>query len=65
MMMANSVESFCISFIYNLTAFRLIGGKTESEGRIEVFNKAEWGAVCATDWDKKGATAVCRSFGYA
>ncbi|KAL5006727.1 hypothetical protein ScPMuIL_015533 [Solemya velum] len=38
--------------------FRLIGGKTESEGRIEVFNKAEWGAVCATDWDKKGATAT-------
>lgn len=46
------------------TEVRLIGGKHEFEGRVEVKYDDEWRAVCDHGWNKKAANVVCRMLGY-
>ena len=43
---------------------RLVGGKNESEGRVEVCFSNMWGTVCDDDWDDGDASAVCKQLGY-
>ena len=43
---------------------RLVGGKHSYEGRIEVYYKDEWRAVCDHKWDRRAARVVCRMLGY-
>ena len=44
---------------------RLRNGSRASQGRLEVFYKGEWGAVCDNSFDNKDATVVCRALGYS
>ena len=44
--------------------FCLVGGGSELEGRVEVFQEGRWGTVCHNGWDIREAGMVCRSMGY-
>jgi len=41
-----------------------LGGKSNSEGLIQVNYNKKWGWVCADQWDKKDADVACRMMGF-
>ena len=42
---------------------QLVGGRTYTEGRIEICLNDEWGTVCDQMWDNTDAGVVCRQLG--
>ena len=48
----------------NGRSVRLVGGRNEREGRVEVFYGGQWGAVCGgSHWGTHEAKVVCRELG--
>ena len=46
--------------IYIVLTVRLIGGPSESMGRVEIFHANQWGTVCDDSFGDVDATIVCR-----
>ena len=43
---------------------RLVGGKKDTEGRVEVCLSGAWGTICDDIWNTENANVVCRQLGY-
>ena len=57
--------------LYNLSKgctgedVRLVEGRTEQEGRVEICTANTWGTICHHGWDTIDARVVCRQLGYS
>ena len=43
---------------------RLVGGRVESEGTVEVCSRSVWGAIMSSGWTYKDAIVVCNQLGH-
>lgn len=46
------------------TRIRLVGGRSESSGRIELYHNGGWGTVCDDLFDEKDGAVACVMAGY-
>ncbi len=46
-------------------SLRLVNGRVDYEGRLEVCLGGRWGTVCDDRFDSLEATVVCRQLGYS
>lgn len=42
---------------------RLVDGRTQFEGRVEICEGELWGSVCHDKWDTNDVSTVCRQLG--
>ena len=67
---SNAVSVCCISVVVVGNTclegeVRLLGGRSQYEGRVELCHNRVWGKVCYDLWSNEDARVVCRQLGYA
>lgn len=45
-------------------ALRLIDGRAEWEGNVQIFHGTRWGNICDDEWDEREGEIVCRELGF-
>ncbi|XP_069120540.1 neurotrypsin-like [Argopecten irradians] len=46
-------------------SLRLVGGPSDSSGRLEVYHDGVWGTVCDNDFDSRDVRVACRQLGFS
>ncbi|KAL4451936.1 hypothetical protein ABPG75_007598 [Micractinium tetrahymenae] len=49
--------------VASVASMRLVGGKTDLEGRVQITIGGKDGTICADGWDAKDAQVACRQLG--
>lgn len=45
-------------------AVRLVNGRYNWEGRVEVYHGGQWGSICDDNFDRQDAQVICSMLGY-
>ena len=53
-------------YVENLTDtdVRLVGGRYQDLGRVEIGLAGAWGTICDSNWDINAATVICRQLNF-
>ena len=64
---ANSVPELVFLFFKDVTGIevQLVGGKSSSEGRVEILFNGEWGTVCDDKIHQADVDVMCGMMGYS
>ena len=57
-------SSLILSYLLLIAQVRLVNGRNNMEGRVEVLHHGLWGTVCHRNWNLNDADVVCRMLGY-
>lgn len=57
-------QSFSIHIYFRVVATRLVGGATETSGRLEMEYDGVWRTVSRSKWSGRNSAVVCRNMGY-
>ncbi|RVE49659.1 hypothetical protein evm_005716 [Chilo suppressalis] len=59
------IELTTPGYIEPIVPIRLLGGRTQHEGRLQVRINEKWGTVCNYRWNIMNAAVVCNQLGFA
>ena len=65
MFILNCLFLYVVNSVCQLGALRLVGGRNNREGRVEVCLSNRWGTICDNFWNNADANVACRQLGHA
>ncbi|XP_041435235.1 lysyl oxidase homolog 3B isoform X3 [Xenopus laevis] len=59
----NVCRQLGLGYASSALQIRIVGGRTQYEGRVEMKLRASWGYICSDGWTTKEAMVACRQLG--